>query len=71
MVAAGVIALPELQMLHGHMYRFAISDIADFADLLQHTPTDQKRVVDLDLLASQYEKALNFAAAYFDENVDQ
>ena len=62
---AGVIAEEDVPAIYGQMYRFAMADIAEFQNLIEHSSVDSSRLVDLEVLAHQYERALRLANRYF------
>ena len=62
---ADIIDPSDISSIYGHMYRFAVSDIVDFKDLLEHPIPGKEVTLDLDLLVRQYEHALTFASDFF------
>ena len=55
----------DIPSLYGHIYHFAVSDIVDFKDLTDNYKGDPKDIIDLELLVTQYEQALQFASDFF------
>lgn len=61
----GTIRPEDIPTLYEQMYKFAMADIAEFQDLIENSSIDSKRLVDLEVLTRQYEKALMLADRYF------
>ncbi|MDO8610901.1 MAG: aminoglycoside phosphotransferase family protein [bacterium] len=51
--------------LYNHIYQYAISDIIDFNDLKSNLTLPQHKMIDMDLLVQQYERALSVASDFF------
>lgn len=55
----------DISAIYSYIYQFAISDIADFQDLIQNPKTNQNISIDLELLVRQYDIALSLAHEFF------
>lgn len=62
---AGRINPRDLSALCSHIYQFAISDVIVFNDLSSNPISPQHRIIDMDLLVQQYERALSVASNFF------
>ena len=58
----------DRSLLYSHIYQYAISDIIDFQDLKPSLTLPQHRMIDMDLLVQQYERALSVASDFFNNN---
>ncbi len=65
LIIAGTINPRDISSLYDHIYQFTISDVIEFHNLHKKPTQKQHRLIDMDLLIHQYDKALSFASSFF------